>query len=77
MIADMPIFTYCLPIADQARREQVRKYAIAYLWAPKKCLFVYPKPKAKAQSQANFNRNIIEYDDLITFMHSQPQYYCQ
>ncbi len=23
----------------QARREQVRKYAIAYLWDPKKCLF--------------------------------------
>ncbi len=29
------------PYWNQARREQVRKYAIAYLWPGQSCFFVY------------------------------------
>ncbi len=47
--ASMPIEAKTGPWS-QARREQVHKYAIAYLWASKKCLFVYLK-------SLNFNKN--------------------
>ena len=65
-LADFPGFAIVLlPTRHriQARREQVRKYAIAYLWVPKKCLFVKP---IRPNNRQNFNKNLTEDDDLAT-----------